>query len=128
MNRLLPSLFAVLAMLGLAEGISADCVFLAGESALMLLLVLPALCAQIYELTPVYRRRLKRRKEEFEAALKCVDDLAELAGNKTEENVARFKGRWPDFVQRITSNDLVCRIAYEKGAWKLLNELSRGKA
>ena len=124
---ILPSLCTVIAILGLATGIAIKCVFTMVASALLLLLVLPALCLQIYELTPAYYRKHQQEMEDFNDALRCIEDLEALSKNKTKENIAQFKSKWPNFVQRITSSDLICRIAYDKGVWKLFNEISKAE-
>lgn len=127
MKKILPLLFTAFAISCLVTGIATQSVFLISEGALLLLLVLPSLCLQIYEMTPAYERKHAKQMEEFNTALNCIGDLAELSKNKTDENVAQFKSKWPNFVQQITSNDIVCRIAYDKGVLKLLNELANSK-
>ena len=62
--------------------------------------------------------------KDFNDALLCIADLGVLSKNKTKENIAQFKSKWPNYVKQITSSDIICRIAYDKGVWKLFNELS----
>ena len=123
--KILPLLCTTFALFYLAAGIAAKSAFLISEGALLLLLVLPALCLQIYETTPAYKRKQKKQMEEFDTTLKCINDLVELGKNKTDENVAKFKSKWPNFVQQITSSDLMCKTVYDKGVWKLFNELAK---
>ena len=59
--------------------------------------------------------------------IKCIADLVKLNKNKTKKNITQFKRKWPNFVQQITSNDIVCKIAAEKGVWELFNEISKTK-
>ena len=63
--------------------------------------------------------------KDFNDALLCIADLGALSKNKTEENIAQFKSKWPNYVKQITSSDIICRIAYDKGVWKLFNELAK---
>lgn len=122
--KALPTLATILAAFFLTAGITTGSVFIISESILLLLLVLPALCLQIYEMTPVYKHKHMQQMKEFNDALHCIEDLEALSKNKTEENIAKFKSKWPDYIKQITSSDIICRIAYEKGVWKFFNELS----
>ena len=122
--KILPLLYAKFALFFLAAGIIVKNAFLISGGALLLLLVFPALCLQIYEMTPAYKRKHAKQMEELNTAINCVGDLAALSKNKTDENVAEFKSRWPNFVQQITSNPIACKMAYDIGVWKLFNELA----
>ena len=55
--KTLPTLIAIFTAFCLAAGIVTGSVFLISASMLLLLLVLPALCSQIYEMTPSYKRK-----------------------------------------------------------------------
>lgn len=122
--KTLPTLTSIFAAFCLAAGIVTGSVFLISESMLLLLLGLPALCLQIYEMTPVCKRKQQQEMKDFNDALLCIADLEVLSKNKTEENIAQFKSKWPNYIKQITSSDIICRIAYDKGVWKFFNELS----
>ena len=55
--KALPTLTTIFAAFCLAAGIAAGSIFAISTSILLLLLVLPALCSQIYEMTPSYKRK-----------------------------------------------------------------------
>lgn len=40
--------------------------------------------------------------KDFNDALRCVEDLEALSKNKTEENIEKFKSKWPNYVNQIT--------------------------
>lgn len=122
--KTLPALATIVAVFFLTVGISSCNAVIAGYSAFLLLLVLPALCLQIYEMTPAYKCKHQQEMKDFSDALHCIEDLEALSKNKTEENIAKFKSKWPDYIKQITSSAIICRIAYEKGVWKFFNELS----
>lgn len=121
----LPALATLFAIFFLTVGIVDGSVFLISASIPLLLLVLPALCQQIYEMTPAYMRKHEQEMKDFDDALHCIDDLTILSKNKTKESIAQFKSKWPNYIKQITSSDIICRVAYEKGVWKLFNELAK---
>lgn len=123
---ILPLLLTISGLLGLLVGIAVENVLLIGTGAFLFLstFVLPALCMIVYEMTPAYARKKAKETKEFNTALNCIDDLVELSKNKTEENIMQFKSKWPSFAQQITSSDIMCKIACEKGVWKLFNKLA----
>lgn len=121
----LPALETLFAIFFLTVGIVDGSVFLISASIPLLLLVLPAFCQQIYEMTPVYKRKHEQEMKDFDDALRCIADLEALNKNKTKENIAQFKNKWPDYIKQITSSDIACKIAYEKGVWELFNELAK---
>lgn len=123
--KLLPALATLFATFFLTVGIVDGSVFLISASIPLLLLVLPALCQQIYEMTPVYKRKHEQEMKDFNDVLHCINDLAALSKNKTEESIAQFKSKWPNYIKQITSSDIICRIAYEKGVWEFFNELTK---
>lgn len=55
--KALPTLITIFAALCLTAGIAEGSVFLISKSILMFLLGLPGLCLQIYEMTPVCKRK-----------------------------------------------------------------------
>ena len=55
--KALPTLTTIFTAFCLTIGIITGSVFLISASMLLLLLVLPALCSQIYEMTPSYKRK-----------------------------------------------------------------------
>lgn len=63
--------------------------------------------------------------KDFNDALRCVEDLEALSKNKTEENIEKFKSKWPNYIKQITSYDMICLIAYDKGVWEFFNELAK---
>lgn len=65
--------------------------------------------------------------EKWRNAIKCISDLVKLNKNKTKKNIALFKRKWPNFVQQIILDDIMCKIASEKGVWELVNEISKTK-
>lgn len=123
--KTLPTLITIFAAFCLTAGIIAGSVFLISESIFLLLLVLPALCSQIYEMTPSYKRKHEQQMKDFNDALRCVEDLEALSKNKTEENIEKFKSKWPNYVNQITQYDMICLIAYDKGVWEFFNELAK---
>lgn len=125
--KLLPALATLFATFFLALGIVDGSFFLISASILLLLLVFPALCLQIYWMTPVYKRKHEQEMKDFDDALRCIADLEALNKNKTKENTAQFKSKWPNYIKQITSSDIICRIAYEKGVWEFFNELSKNQ-
>ena len=125
--KLLPALSTLAAVFFLALGIVNGSFFLISASIFLLLLVFPALCLQIYWMTPVYKRKHEQEMKDFDDALRCIADLEALSKNKTEENIAQFKSKWPNYVKQITSSAIICRIAYDKGVWQLFNELSKNQ-
>lgn len=127
MKATIPSLTAIFAIICIVLGITVKCSSLIAVAILPLLLVLPALCFQIHEMTPAAKRKHAKQMEQFHAALDCVDDLVELGKNKTEDNIAQFKRKWPNFDKQIILNDIMCKIASEKGVWELVNEISKTK-
>lgn len=119
------ALATLFAIFFLTVGIVDGSVFLISASILLLLLVLPALCQQIYEMTPAYMRKHEQEMKDFDDALRCINDLIALSNNKTEDSIAQFKSNWPDYIKQITSSPIACKIAYEKGVWELFNELAK---
>ena len=65
--------------------------------------------------------------EKWRDAIKCISDLVKLNKNKTKKNIALFKRKWPNFDKQIILNDIMCKIASEKGVWELVNEISKTK-
>ena len=124
MKATIPSLTTIFSIICILLGITVKCFELIAVAIVLLLLVLPALCYQIHEMTPAAKREHDKRMKELDAALNCVGDLAALSKNKTDENIAQFKSRWPNFVQQITSNPIACKMTYDIGVWKLFNELT----
>ena len=123
----LPALGTLFAIFFLTVGIVDGSVFAISASTFLLLLVLPALCQQIYEMTPAYMRKHEQEMKDFDDALRCIADLEALSKNKTKENIAQFKNKWPDYIKQITSSPIACKIAYEKGVWELFNELAKNQ-
>ena len=124
MKTTIPSLTAIFAIICIVLGITVKCCELIAVAIVPLLLVLPALCFQIHEMTPAAKHEHEKQIEKLDAALKCVDDMVELSKNKTDENIAQFKSKWPNFAQQIVSQPIVCKIASEKGVWELFIELT----
>ena len=124
MKATIPSLTAIFAIICIVLGITVKCCELIAVAIVPLILVLPALCFQIHEMTPAAKREHEKRIEKLDAALKCVDDIVELSKNKTDENIAQFKRKWPSFAEQIVSQPIVCKIAYEKGLQELFIELT----
>lgn len=115
MKTTIPSLTAIFAIICIVLGITVKCCELIAVAIVPLILVLPALCYQIHEMTPAAKREHEKRMAKFDAVLNCVNDLEELSKNKTDENIAQFKRKWPSFAEQIVSQPIVCKIAYEKG-------------
>ena len=124
MKATIPSLTAIFAIICIVLGITVKCCELIAVAIVPLLLVLPALCYQIHEMTPAAKREHDKRMDELDAALNCVDDLVKLNKNKTDENIAQFKSKWPNFSQQIALQPIVCKIANEKGVYELFIELT----
>lgn len=125
--KTLPALSTLAAVFCLTLGIVDGSVFAISASILLLLLVFPALCLQIYWMTPVYKRKHEQEMKDFDDALRCIADLEALNKNKTKENTAQFKSKWPNYIKQITSSDIICRIASDKGVWQLFNELAKNQ-
>lgn len=123
----LPALGTLAAIFFLTVGIVDGSFFLISASIFLLLLVFPALCLQIYWMTPAYMRKHEQEMKDFDDALRCIADLEALNKNKTKENTAQFKSKWPNYIKQITSSDIICRIASDKGVWQLFNELAKNQ-
>lgn len=64
--KTLPALATIVAVFFLTVGISSCNAIIRGYSTFLLLLVLPALCYQIYEMTPAYKRKHIKANEDKE--------------------------------------------------------------
>lgn len=64
--KALPTLATILAAFFLTAGIFSCNAIIRGYSTFLLLLVLPALCYQIYEMTPAYKRKHIKALEDKE--------------------------------------------------------------
>lgn len=108
-------------------------------SCILIALVTPALCCQIYELTPFYKRKQKCQDEDFTRwmnyvrKLKAVKDnptlesLRELHYNGFASNIAYILEHYPIIYEQNVINDISELIVEAKNSpkWKILDVLER---